>query len=108
LIKSYSDRAGIYHLRANEFLDSVGKIEQSCVPLQNFPALIRWNRDKRYLRQLGGGGRLDSSYRLVTGIARSLPEVCSSYIIDPACISDKANILWNKYEEEPAHRFPFF
>ena len=45
-----------YHLRSNEFLDWVGRIEQSFVPLQNFPTLIHWNVDKRYLRQLEAAG----------------------------------------------------
>lgn len=45
-----------YHLRANEFLEWLEKLEQSCVPLQNFPSLIRWNMDKRYLLQLEGAG----------------------------------------------------
>ena len=45
-----------YHLRANEFLEWIENLEQSCVPLQNFPSLIRWNMDKRYLRQLEAAG----------------------------------------------------
>ena len=45
-----------YHLRANEFLDWVGRLEQSAVPIQNCPVLIRWNADKRYLRQLEAAG----------------------------------------------------
>ena len=45
-----------YHLRHNEFLDWVGRIEQSFVLLQNVPTLIRWNVNKRYLRQLEAAG----------------------------------------------------
>jgi len=45
-----------YHLRVNEFLDWVGRLEQSAVPIQNSPCLIRWNADKRYLRQLEAAG----------------------------------------------------
>jgi glutathione synthase/RimK-type ligase-like ATP-grasp enzyme len=45
-----------YHLRANEFLDWVGRLEQSAVQIQNSPCLVRWNADKRYLRQLEAAG----------------------------------------------------
>ena len=45
-----------YHLRASEFLDWVGGLEQSGVSVQNSPQLVRWNSDKRYLRQLETAG----------------------------------------------------
>jgi glutathione synthase/RimK-type ligase-like ATP-grasp enzyme len=45
-----------YHLRAKEFLDWVSRLEQLAVPVQNSPCLVRWNADKRYLRQLEEAG----------------------------------------------------
>ena len=45
-----------YHLRANEFLDWIGSLERSGVSVQNSPCLVRWNADKRYLRQLEAAG----------------------------------------------------
>lgn len=45
-----------YHLRMNEFLDWVGGVEELSVPIQNSPSLIRWNVDKRYLRELEAAG----------------------------------------------------
>ena len=45
-----------YHLRANEFLDWIGRLEESAVRIQNSPSLIRWNVDKRYLRELDTAG----------------------------------------------------
>jgi len=41
-----------YHLRADEFIQWIGELERSCVPLRNSASLVRWNADKRYLRQL--------------------------------------------------------
>lgn len=45
-----------YHLRLNEFLDWIEGLEKSGVSIQNSPGLIRWNADKRYLRQLRAMG----------------------------------------------------
>ena len=45
-----------YHLRPDEFLGWIEKLEAACVPVQNIPSLIRWNADKRYLRQLREAG----------------------------------------------------
>ena len=45
-----------YHLRPDEFLGWIENLEVSCVSVQNIPSLIRWNADKRYLRQLRKAG----------------------------------------------------
>ena len=45
-----------YHLRPSEFLGWIEKLENAGVPVQNLPHLIRWNADKRYLRQLRDSG----------------------------------------------------
>ena len=45
-----------YHLRADEFLQWIGQLERSGVPLCNSASLVRWNADKRYLLQLEAKG----------------------------------------------------
>lgn len=45
-----------YFHRLDEFLAWVERLESLGVPLHNPPALLRWNLDKRYLRQLAGPG----------------------------------------------------
>ena len=45
-----------YHLRADEFLHWLGELERLRVPLHNSASLVRWNADKRYLRQLEAKG----------------------------------------------------
>src|SRR5262245_47104171 len=45
-----------YHLRPSQFLGWIEKLEKAGVPVQNPPPLIRWNADKRYLRQLRESG----------------------------------------------------
>lgn len=45
-----------YHLRPDEFLDWIDGLEKACVAVQNPPRLVRWNIDKRYLRELSVAG----------------------------------------------------
>ena len=47
-----------YHLRLAEFLEWISNLERSGVQVQNSPRLIRWNADKRYLRELNVHGAL--------------------------------------------------
>ncbi len=41
-----------YHLRIDEFLAWIARLEELSVPLINSAELIRWNADKRYLADL--------------------------------------------------------
>jgi hypothetical protein len=41
-----------YHLRHADFMSWVGRLEQAQVRVWNSPSLLRWNSDKRYLRNL--------------------------------------------------------
>jgi hypothetical protein len=41
-----------YHLRAAEFLAWVARLDDAGVALHNAPAVLRWNADKRYLRDV--------------------------------------------------------
>jgi glutathione synthase/RimK-type ligase-like ATP-grasp enzyme len=45
-----------YHLRHDEFLAWVTSLERAGVALWNPPAIIRWNAEKSYLRELGERG----------------------------------------------------
>ena len=45
-----------YHLRHGEFLDWLDRVEQRGQTILNPPSLVRWNSDKRYLRDLAEGG----------------------------------------------------
>ena len=45
-----------YHLRAAEFLRWTEGLERLGIPLHNSARLVRWNADKRYLRQLQAAG----------------------------------------------------
>lgn len=45
-----------YHLRPDTFHEWIDRLDRSGVPVWNPPATIRWNADKRYLRDLAGRG----------------------------------------------------
>jgi glutathione synthase/RimK-type ligase-like ATP-grasp enzyme len=45
-----------YHLRLSEFLRWISELNQSGIRVLNPPAMIRWNADKTYLRELEGKG----------------------------------------------------
>jgi glutathione synthase/RimK-type ligase-like ATP-grasp enzyme len=45
-----------YHLRPAEFLQWIGRLERMKIPVLNPPDTIRWNIDKRYLKDLSGRG----------------------------------------------------
>lgn len=99
-----------YHLRPGEFLDWVATIERLRVPLQNFPALIRWNLDKRYLRQLeAAGATIPPTVWVEDGEEVSVPEILGSYgwesaVVKPT-ISASAHNLRRVFRAEPEVRF---
>jgi len=45
-----------YHLRHAEFLGWIDRVETAGVPLHNAASILRWNSDKRYLRDLERAG----------------------------------------------------
>lgn len=45
-----------YHLRHAEFLSWIDRVERSGAVLHNAPSILRWNSDKRYLRDLETAG----------------------------------------------------
>lgn len=98
-----------YHLRTNEFLDWVGRLEQSAVPIQNSPALIRWNADKRYLRQLeAAGASIPATVWLEDREEASVQEILAirgweSAVVKPT-VSASAHNLRRVFKAEPVVR----
>ena len=45
-----------YHLRHSEFLAWIDRVERGGAVLHNAPSILRWNSDKRYLRDLEQAG----------------------------------------------------
>jgi glutathione synthase/RimK-type ligase-like ATP-grasp enzyme len=45
-----------YHLRHGEWLAFVDRLERGGLPVENAPALLRWNSDKAYLAELFAAG----------------------------------------------------
>ena len=65
-----------YHLRPGEFLAWVGALERRGVSMQNPAPLVRWNADKRYLRQLQAGGvRIPETHWIEEGQQASLGDI---------------------------------
>lgn len=66
-----------YHLRPEEFLDWISRLEALGVPLVNPPPLIRWNLDKRYLAELHSSGiAIPDTLWLEDGESCELTRVC--------------------------------
>ena len=45
-----------YHLKPKAFLEWIAKLDSARIPVFNSPALLRWNTDKSYLRDLDAKG----------------------------------------------------
>jgi glutathione synthase/RimK-type ligase-like ATP-grasp enzyme len=68
-----------YHLRVNGFLDWITQLEHAGIAVLNSPSLIRWNFNKRYLKELSGHGiRIPKTVWLGPGEEIDLDQVCSS------------------------------
>ena len=98
-----------YHLRADEFLEWVENLERSCVPLQNIPSLVRWNLDKRYLRQLEvAGATIPPTVWIEDREEASVQEILDAQGWDSAVakptISASAHNLRRVFKSEPVVR----
>lgn len=68
-----------YHLRAEEFLGWIARLERERIKVLNSPELIRWNADKVYLTELAAKGvMIPDTIVVPTGSELDLAEVCSS------------------------------
>ncbi len=90
-----------YHLRHNEFLAWIDRVERGGAILHNAPSIVRWNSDKRYLRDLEQAG-IDVVHTRWTDAAREPPSLASvlaeegwhDVVIKPA-ISASATDTWH-------------
>ena len=88
-----------YHVRHDEFLRWLDALERAKVPVFNPVPLVRWNMDKRYLRELQQRGiAIPETQWLERGDPRSLAELLrgagwADAIVKPA-ISASATDTW--------------
>ena len=88
-----------YHVRHDEFVRWLDALERARVPVFNPVPLVRWNMDKRYLRELQQRGiAIPETQWLERGDARSLHELLrgagwTDAIVKPA-ISASATDTW--------------
>ena len=90
-----------YHLRHNEFLAWIDRVERGGAILHNAPSILRWNSDKRYLRDLEQAG-IDVVHTRWTDAALGPPSLASvlaeegwhDVVIKPA-ISASATDTWH-------------
>ena len=76
-----------YHLRLSEFFLWLAKLESDDVALQNPAPLIRWNADKRYLRELAELGiAIPETCWLEEGARRSIRDILTVHRWDRAVI----------------------
>lgn len=74
-----------YHLYAPSFLSWVDDLERQGVRVLNDPTVIRWNADKRYLRELAAAGvRIPETYFLEAGEAFDLGDRWPEAVVKPA------------------------
>lgn len=66
-----------YHLRPSDFLDWIGRLERMQIPVLNPPDAIRWNIDKRYLKDLSAKGiPIRASIWILPGDLLDVAEAC--------------------------------
>ena len=96
-----------YHLRHDEFLAWVAQLERAGVALWNPPAVIRWNAEKGYLRDLGERGvRIVPTRWIERGSTATLYDVLhdagwDAAVVKPA-ISASAHETWRTSRDAAA------
>ena len=95
-----------YHLRPNQFLDWIRELEDAGVTVQNHPSLIRWNADKRYLRELSSSGAtIPQTIWIEDGVELSSDEVLDmhgwSSVVAKPTVSASAYNLRRIFKGEP-------
>jgi glutathione synthase/RimK-type ligase-like ATP-grasp enzyme len=97
-----------YHLRHDDFLAWVARLEHAGVALWNPPAVIRWNAEKGYLRQLDERGvRIVPTRWIERGSAGTLHDVLhdagwDAAVVKPA-ISASAHETWRTSRDAAEH-----
>ena len=96
-----------YHLRHDDFLAWMVRLERAGVSLWNPPAVIRWNAEKGYLRELGERGvRIVPTQWIERGSTTTLHEVLrdagwDAAVVKPA-ISASAHETWRTSSDAAA------
>lgn len=68
-----------YHLRVREFLTWIARLEAQGITVVNHPALIRWNANKRYLKDFFAAGvTIPDTVWLGTGEEVDVAEICAA------------------------------
>jgi glutathione synthase/RimK-type ligase-like ATP-grasp enzyme len=102
-----------YHLRLPEFAAWLNAVERSGVPLCNPVEVVRWNMDKRYLRDLQERGAIIVPTRWVDqGSSASLEDLLAAMDRDHAVIkptvSASAHETWVTHIDDAAANQPRF
>ena len=88
-----------YHLAHDAFLAWIARLETAGIPVLNPPALVRWNAEKSYLRELGSRGvAVVPTTWVERGSNRSLQDILrdghwTEVVVKPA-ISASAHETW--------------
>lgn len=96
-----------YHLRQPEFLAWVDRVEAMGVPMLNPPAVLRWNSDKRYLRELSERGVRVAPTRWIEGdggetLGDLLQEAGWDHAVVKPAISASAHDTWRTSRAQAA------
>jgi glutathione synthase/RimK-type ligase-like ATP-grasp enzyme len=89
-----------YHLRHAEFLSWIERVERAGAVLHNAPSILRWNSDKRYLKDLERAGvdvvhtRWSDESREPVTLARVLAEEGWDELVIKPAISASATDTW--------------
>lgn len=89
-----------YHLRHAEFLEWIDRVERSGAMLHNAPSILRWNSDKRYLKDLERAGvdvvhtRWSDEAAKPPTLARLLAEEGWDEVVIKPAISASATDTW--------------
>jgi|APPan5920702856_1055754.scaffolds.fasta_scaffold00030_3 glutathione synthase/RimK-type ligase-like ATP-grasp enzyme len=99
-----------YHLRSIEFLEWITNLERLGVSLHNSASLVRWNADKRYLRELqDAGARIPPTVWIDDEEEVDVQSILKangwdSAVVKPT-VSASAHRLKRVFKSEPAVRF---
>ncbi len=96
-----------YHLRLAEFREWLSELERLAVPLQNPSSLVRWNLDKRYLRELQEAGeQIPPTVWIDEADERDVGDILEtqgwkSAVVKPT-VSASAHSLKRVFKDDPA------
>lgn len=97
-----------YHLRFSEWLELLDRAEAEGWPMVNPPALLRWNSDKGYLRELGTAGiptvpTLEVDHLNEAALAAAFGTLGTDEVVVKPPVSAGASGTYRLREGEAAH-----